>query len=207
MLDRLRALPHTGHMHAVARRTAIVVCALALLPWAVHGVEPARRTTFAGEIERLSEPEGEFDTDNLISNERRYLEVIPTLVARGVRGGAYIGVGPDQNFSYIARVRPSIAFVVDIRRDNLLLHSLFKALFQQAHTRIEYLALLCGRPVPADLDSWRASSVGRLAEYVNQSRVDAKSVDELRARLEGVLKKFGVPLSRDDLATIDRFHR
>jgi hypothetical protein len=168
---------------------------------------PAPRTSFANQIAALSEPGGEFDTDNLISNEGSYLDVMTDLDQRDVRGGAYIGVGPDQNFSYIARVRPSIAFIVDIRRDNLLLHLLFKAMFQQAHTRIEYLALLFGRPVPADLDSWRAASVSRLADYVNQSRVDAKSLDGLRVRLEGVLKKLGVPLSPDDLATIDRFHR
>ena len=78
---------------------------------------------------QLSERGGYFDTDNLISNEKSYLHVIPALRDGGVTGGAYIGVGPDQNFSYIAQVRPAIAFIVDIRRDNLLLHLLFKALF------------------------------------------------------------------------------
>ena len=65
---------------------------------------------FAALIERLSEPGGYFDTDNLISNETSYLHVIGTLRELGVSGGAYIGVGPDQNFSYIAAIRPSIAF-------------------------------------------------------------------------------------------------
>src|SRR5262245_29283484 len=76
---------------------------------------------FAGQIASLSEPAGYFDTDNLISNERSYLEVLPDLKKLGVKGGAYIGVGPDQNFSYIAAVRPDIAFIVDVRRDNMLL--------------------------------------------------------------------------------------
>src|SRR5690349_10221818 len=71
---------------------------------------------FAQTIARLSEPNGYFDTDNLISNESSYLQVIPDLARRGVRGGAYIGVGPDQNFTYIAATRPAIAFIVDIRR-------------------------------------------------------------------------------------------
>jgi hypothetical protein len=186
--------------------TAVVaIAALAGLGATLQTASP--KTSFAGQIASLSEPGGYFDTDNLISNERSYLEVLPDLDKRGVRGGAYVGVGPDQNFSYIARVRPSTAFIVDIRRDNLLLHLLFKALFQQAHTRVEYLALLFGRPVPADLDSWRASPVSRLAEYVNRPHLDPKSVDDLRARLGVVLKGFGVPLSQDDLATIDRFHR
>ncbi len=133
--------------------------------------------------------------------------MLPELDKRGVRGGAYMGVGPDQNFSYIAHVRPSIAFIVDIRRDNLLLHLLFKALFEQARTRVEYLALLFARPVPSDIDSWRQAPVARLAEYVNGSNVDPKSVDALRARLDGVVKGFGVPVSMEDMATIDRFHR
>ena len=55
----------------------------------------------------------------------------------GVTGGAYIGVGPDQNFSYIARIRPSVAYIIDIRRDNLLLHLLFKALFARAPDRVD----------------------------------------------------------------------
>ena len=63
-------------------------------------------------------------------------------------GGAYIGVGPDQNFSYIAQVKPAIAFIMDLRRDNLLLHLLFKALFSMADTRADYLSLLFGRPAP-----------------------------------------------------------
>ena len=32
-------------------------------------------------------------------------------------GGVYIGVGPEQNFTYIA-ARPEMAFIVDIRREN-----------------------------------------------------------------------------------------
>ena len=162
---------------------------------------------FAAQITALSEPDGYFDTDNLISNERSYLQVLPQLARRGVRGGAYIGVGPDQNFSYIAAVRPSIAFIVDIRRDNLLLHLLFKALFEQAHTRIEYVALLFGRPVPADLTGWRESSVARIAQYLERPALDTKSIGALRARLDGAIRRFGVALTAGDVATIDRFHR
>ena len=164
------------------------------------------RTPFAAQIAALSEPNGYFDTDNLISNERSYLEVLPDLDRLHVRGGAYIGVGPDQNFSYIAHIRPSLAFILDIRRDNLLLHLLFKAIFQQARTRVEYLALLFGRPVPADIDSWRDSTIAQVTEYVNRPRLDPKLLEAAHARLQGIVKGFGVPLSADDLATIDRFH-
>ena len=71
---------------------------------------------------------------------------------RGISGGVYIGVGPDQNFSYIAHVRPSVAVIVDIRRDNLLLHLLFKALFESAPSR---------SAVVLDFGSWSRSSAKR----------------------------------------------
>ncbi len=105
---------------------------------------------FASLVAQLSEPGGYFDTDNLISNERSYLHVVPALRDPGLAGGAYIGVGPDQNFSYIAQVKPSIAFIVDLRRDNLLLHLVFKALFSMSETRVDYLSLLFGRANSAE---------------------------------------------------------
>ncbi len=162
--------------------------------------------TFAAQIADLSEPGGYFDTDNLISNERSYLRVLPDLARREIRGGAYIGVGPDQNFSYIAEIRPSVAFIVDVRRDNLLLHLLFKALFAQARTRVEYLALLFGRATPADMERWRTASVEQLARNLEQQPA-RQPVESLRGHLDATVKSFGVPLSAADLATIDRFHR
>ena len=68
----------------------------------------------------------------------------------GVSGGAYLGVGPDQSFTYIARIKPRIAFMIDIRRDCLLQHLLFKSVFMMSRNRIEYMSLLMGRPVPRD---------------------------------------------------------
>lgn len=164
-------------------------------------------SSFASQIAALSEPGGYFDTDNLISNERSYLQVIPDLRRAGARGGAYVGVGPDQNFSYIAAVRPSIAFIIDIRRDNLLLHLLFKAVFQLSRTRVEYLALLLGRPVPSRLDRWHDASIERIVGYIAGAKPDPGSIATLRARLTSAIAGFGVPLSREDMETIDRFHR
>jgi len=160
---------------------------------------------FAAQIASLSEPGGYFDTDNLISNESSYLQVVPELETRKVHGGAYIGVGPDQNFSYIAAVRPSIAFILDVRRDNLLLHLLFKALFASSRTRVEYLAQLTGRAVPGDLESWRAAPIDRLVAYIDGAPV--RGVEPLRHSLDAAIAATGVPLSAQDRATIDRFHR
>jgi len=165
-------------------------------------------TTFAALIERLSEAGGDFGGDNLISNEQSYLQVVPALARERVRGGVYVGVGPDQNFTYIAEIRPAAAFLIDIRRDNLLLHLLFKALFSLSSTRVEYLSLLTGRAPPAAFDAWRAAEVGRLVEYIDATPPLSDSPRlSLQSRVEKVILSFGVPLSASDKATIDGFHR
>lgn len=96
----------------------------------------------------LSEPEGYFDSDNFVSNEAAYLKILPALKRLGIRGGAYLGVGPDQNYSYMAEIKPELAFMVDIRRQNALQHLYYKALFQLSADRVEYLARLFGRRLP-----------------------------------------------------------
>jgi hypothetical protein len=163
--------------------------------------------SFSSRVAQLSEPGGYFDTDNLISNEKSYLQVAPALRDTALKGGAYIGVGPDQNFSYIAQVRPSIAFIVDLRRDNLLLHLLFKALFELSGTRIEYMSLLFGRTAPASLDGWRQADMDRLTAYIDNQQSSPDDVAAMRVKVDAAIRKSGVPLSASDFQTIDRFHR
>ena len=167
----------------------------------------ARQPSFAALITRVSEPGGDFDTDNLISNERSYLQVVPALRQAGIGSGAYIGVGPDQNFSYIAQLRPRIAFIIDVRRDNLLLHLLFKALFAAARTRADFLSLLTGRPIPAGVDAWNHASLEHIVGYVDETPATEASGQRARTQAAERVKRFGVPLSAADLETIDRFHR
>ncbi|HEX9728076.1 MAG TPA: hypothetical protein VGA37_06205 [Gemmatimonadales bacterium] len=166
---------------------------------------PAADPAFASLITRLSEPAGYFDTDNLISNERSYLHVLGGMRERGVSGGAYIGVGPDQNFSYMAQVRPSIAFIVDIRRDNMLQHLMFKGMFALARNRVAYLCLLFGRPPPSDLASWDDAEVGRLISYIDDK--PASTAPRARRAVDSVVERFGVALDDADRATIARFHQ
>src|SRR5437660_4144953 len=127
-------------------------------------------TSFAALSEQLSEPNGDFDTDNLISNESSYLHVMQALEQGGVTGGVYIGVGPDQNFSYIARIRPTAAFIIDIRRDNLLMHLLLKAIFAASRNRMEYLSILTGRQPPDRLDTWKDASIEKIATYLDSAK-------------------------------------
>jgi hypothetical protein len=169
-------------------------------------VMQAPPSPFAARIASLSEPAGYFDTDNLISNERSFQQVLQDLHRRKVRGGAYVGVGPDQNFTYIAEVRPSIAFLIDVRRDNMLLHLLFKALFALSRTRIEFLAQLTGRPVPSDIDAWRGLPVDRLIAYIDRGAAAPDAVAALRKKTDAEILRAAVPLSAGDRATIERFH-
>ncbi len=198
------AVPHSRTLTAIAAVVGLVIVAtLAGVP--ASGVH-AQRTApaFADRVRLLSEPSGSFDTDNLISNEMRYLEVIPTLTQAGVAGGAYVGVGPDQNFSYIARIRPSVAYIIDIRRDNLLLHLLFKALFAAAPTRIEYLSLLTGRAPPVRASRWRESPLDDILTWIDAA--ERSNRETVRNDVERRLRGFGVPLTTTDLETIARFH-
>jgi len=186
-------------------RALVLLAALA----SHHPGPVAAQSTFARTIAELSEPGGYFDTDNLISNERSYLWVLPDLERAAVRGGAYIGVGPDQNFSYIAQVQPAVAFIVDIRRDNLLLHLLFKALFAQSPTRAAYLGQLVGRSAaPNAAGTGRQATMAELVGAIDRApRLSVAAVDALRARLDAEIGRTGLPLSMEDRRTIDRFHR
>jgi hypothetical protein len=100
-------------------------------------------------VTNLSEAGGTFPSDNFISNERLYQNVLDDLKARVEPGGVYIGVGPEQNFTYIAALKPRMAFIVDIRRQNLVTHLMYKALFELSADRREFLSRLFSRPIEA----------------------------------------------------------
>ncbi len=101
----------------------------------------------------LSEPNGFWDSDNLLSNEAAYQRVIPALVRRVGTGGVYLGVGPEQNFTYIAALRPRMAFVLDIREGNALELLMYKALFELSRDRADFVSRLFARRRPAGLDT------------------------------------------------------
>jgi hypothetical protein len=163
-------------------------------------------TGFANAVVRLSEPGGFFDSDNLISNETSYLHVASRLDRDGVRGGAYIGVGPDQNFSYIAIVRPSVAFLLDIRRDNMLQHLIYKALFTSSSNRLEFLCRWLGRSPPADLPAWTGRPLDRLLAWVERAPVDPRWQQRVARETLAQVVAFGVPLDARDREVVGRFH-
>lgn len=171
-----------------------------------------RDSGFAATVAALSEQGGYFDTDNLVSNETSYLLAVSDIRAHGTRGGAYVGVGPDQGFSYIAALEPEVAYMVDIRRDNLLQHLLFRALFHQARNRAEYLLLLTGREVDGRVAEWTDRPLGELLDHVATApRPATDDAAIARARLLATAASFGVPLSAEDTTAmgqiLDAFSR
>jgi hypothetical protein len=191
---------------AGSRRFRILVLAVGVgvSAWPAGAQVPRSlsKSDFAALVARLSEPSGFFDTDNLVSNEDSYLHPLTTLRRLGVTGGVYVGVGPDQNFSYIAAIRPRAAFIIDIRRDNLLEHLLFKSIFALSRNRAEYLSLLFGKKPPADTLGWSSRDVATLLDHVNRAPWDTRANERVVAGASGA----GVPLSDDDLTTLRRFH-
>ncbi len=187
-------------MRPASRLLLVALCCLA--PLACQGQTPSTPTAFSERIGALSEPGGYFDTDNLISNETSYLHAISVLRAHDVTGGAYLGVGPAQNFSYIAAIRPEVALILDIRRDNMLHHLLFKALFAEARDRLDYLCLLTGRAYPSGaqhVDTW---TIQQLVDAVDTAAPDAA----MTARVQAALERIGFPLDDADHAILNRLH-
>ena len=154
----------------------------------------------------FSEPNGYFRFENFLSNELAYQKVIPVLKKNSRPGGVYIGVGPEQNFTYVVALEPKIAFIIDIRRQNMLEHLMYKALFELAQDRVEFLSLLYARPEPSNLT--RNSTCDELfdAYWVttyNTGRADKTLTDIMQVLLE----KHNLPLSLEDQATIGYIYR
>src|SRR5215467_3118980 len=153
------------------RLIAAIAAALALLLRVAASAAdqtPARLSDqeFWSLVTTLSEPNGSFRSDNLLSNELRHQYVIPELKQTAKPGRAYVGVGPEQNFTYIAAVQPSIAFILDIRRGNLQLHLMYKALFELSADRAEFVSRLFSRKQPDGLTT-RSTAAEIFAAYAD----------------------------------------
>jgi hypothetical protein len=160
---------------------------------------PARLTDseFWQMVMDSSESGGYFRSDNFLSNETGYQYVIPTLRRTIPRGGVYLGVGPEQNFTYIVGLEPKMAFVVDIRRQNMLEHLFYKALMETSADRAEFLSRLFARPRPATLSSH--SNPEAMFDAYREARPNSNLFE---SNLQGVLdyleKTKGFSLSAED---------
>jgi hypothetical protein len=147
-------------MTPLRRTLAVLAVALAVAIagtsagwWTRGGTLPATlsNSEFWALVERLSEPDGYFQSDNLVSNEHSYQWVVPALEQLRAPNRVYLGVAPDQNFTYIVATQPQMAFIVDIRRGNLVTHLMYKALFELSEDRADFVAFLFSRARPPGL--------------------------------------------------------
>jgi hypothetical protein len=157
-------------------------------------------------IQEFSEPDGTFRSDNLLSNEMQFQYVIPKLTRIAKSRRAYLGVGPEQNFTYIAALRPAIAFIVDIRRGNLDLQLLYKALFDLSADRAEFVSLLFSKPRPAGLNA-RSTAGDIFDAYSTMTTSERMYVENMAAVRNQLFTSHGFELSDGDLRGIEYAYR
>jgi len=192
-----------------ARHRLIIVGALAIFAFtgALHLIAaeefPAQLSdeAFWRLVTEFSEPGGFFRSDNFISNETLFQHVVGRLKENARPSGVYLGVGPDQNFTYIVALRPRIAFIVDIRRQNMLEHLMYKALIELSGDRADFLSKLFSRKRPenVDADSTPKELFGAFRNIEPDRDAFYASFEAIKTQLE---ERHGFSLSAEDEASI-----
>ncbi len=186
-------------------RIAAALVVAARLPLAAQAVPLPTKladSTFWRLVTDFSEPGGFFRSDNFVSNETTFQYVIPGLKQLTKPGGVYLGVGPEQNFTYIVALQPKLAFIFDIRPQNMLTHLMYKAVIEQATDRADFVARLFSRARPANLDT--TTTVDALfASFAAASQDSVAFRKNLAGIKERLTKQHGFKLSDDQLRTIE----
>ena len=157
-------------------------------------------------ISDFSEPGGTFASENFISNERSFQHVIPDLKRRFPAGGIYVGVGPEQNFTYLAALRPQMAFIVDIRRGNMMEQLMYKALFELATSRADFASRLFCRRLPEGITD--ASSMESVLSAIRGVPADPAVYDEnWNAIRNNLVRTHGFGLSDIDQSNLEHIYR
>jgi hypothetical protein len=157
---------------------------------------PLSDREFWGMVEKFSEQGGSFVSDNIISHEIAFQQVIPEL-RRRQKQDVYLGVGPEQNFTYIAGLKPQIAFIIDIRRQNLLLHLLYKALAEMSPDRADFMSRLFARARPYGVGPDSSAAV-LFAAFAAVPVSKELAGTTLKAVLERLKRTHNFPLSAED---------
>jgi len=157
-------------------------------------------------ITDYSEAGGFFRFDNFISNEALFQHVLGRLKETTKPGGVYLGVGPDQNFTYIVALRPRIAFIVDIRRQNMLEHLMYKALIELSADRADFLSRLFARQRPENIgpESTPEELFKAFRNVPAELDLFFANLDAIKTQLE---ERHGFKLSAEDEASIQYISR
>ena len=188
-----------GYLCAVMVASAVLAAADAL-PLRIGDEDFWRMVT------SFSERAGTFPSDNLLSNETTLQHVIPDLARTVKPGGVYLGVGPEQNFTYMVALQPRMAFIFDIRRGNLALHLIYKALFEMSADRAEFVSRLFARKRPE-----RLSAHATIAEIFDAVAKEEPSeslyVENVRAVVNRLTKQHTFVLDAGDLLRLQHDYR
>lgn len=153
-------------------------------------------------ITDLSEPNGFFRSDNLVSNEIHFQTIIPELITTTRPGRVYLGVGPEQNFTYIAALKPRMVFLVDVRRGNLHTHLMYKALFELSKDRGDFVSLLFSKPRPKELTA-RSTARDLFSALLPVETSESAYKANLEAIRTHLTRTRALPLTDDDLRGIE----
>jgi hypothetical protein len=198
-----------GHSPALTMRRhiasiAVALAAAVLFAPSLHAADtlPAEISdkAFWQMINNFSERGGSFDFEMFMSNEVTFQEILPNLLKIVAPGGVYLGVGPEQNFTYIAALRPKIAVIVDIRRQNMLEMLMYKALFETSPTRAEFVSRLFSRRLLSTVDA--QAPVDKLFASLDRRdpQLFSKNLQSIRDHLQ---KTRGFPLTPEDNRSIE----
>jgi hypothetical protein len=186
----------------IATTFAVLFCAAAATAYAAETLpQSIPDDEFRRLISTLSEAGGNFQSENLLSNETDFPQVMARLKETVAPQGVYLGVGPEQNFNYIAAIQPRMAFIIDIRRQNMIEHFLYKALFELSADRAGFISRLFSRRQPPGLtkDATAAELFEAYMQVMPEDPVFEKNLQDIEDRL---VRMHGLEVTREDQAAL-----
>jgi len=153
-------------------------------------------------VNEFSEAGGAFPYENFVSNEISYQDILPELKRVTKPGGAYLGVAAEQNFTYVDVIQPKVAFILDIRRQNMIELLMYKALFEICPDRADFVSKLFSRKRPAGLSA--ATDAEALFKAYDSQRSDAQLYTETLAAIKDrLIKSHKFTFVGDDVQKIE----
>lgn len=149
----------------------------------------------------FSEPGGNYPYENFVTNEETIQDVMGVLTQVTRPGGVYLGVGPEQNFTYVSGVKPRMAFVFDIRRQNAIEILMYKAIFELSPTRADFVSRLFSIKTPEKPPA-TARANGLFLAFDGLKGDKAYFTENLSA-IRSTLAKHKFALTADDLQKIE----
>src|SRR6476646_6507512 len=195
MLTTIGVLPSISQLEVWCRAASPAVGPQTIAPVGVSGISDDDYWRMAQDF---SERAGTFQSDNLLSNERWFQHVVPAAVHKARQNRVYVGVGPEQNFTYIIALKPKLAFIVDIRRGNFDLHLMYKALFEMSADRAEFVSKLFSRPRPEGLTT-KSSPEDIFRAFAGVEATDTLYSRNMRSIVNHLTKTHQFTLSSADI--------